>query len=211
MPTIIPPLTSVTPTDQTGIIAVLTAFSLGLTLLSIAVRLYMRLRASTPLVPFILFLVCAATGLASVATTLYGVSRGLGKSVNLLSEEEVRALDSVGRASAVLYLTTLGASKMCCAGLYVALTPFTGQRRVAWSLGCVSAAWMVASVFAQGFGCAGLREECAGRRARWIGVSTVDMLTEAALVGTSVYMVWARSMCVKAKWTVVVGFACRLP
>jgi hypothetical protein len=47
--------------------------------------------------------------------------------------------------------------------------------------------------------------------ARWLFVGAFDVITEAALFGISVYLVWAIRMNAKSKLIVVAAFGCRLP
>jgi len=47
--------------------------------------------------------------------------------------------------------------------------------------------------------------------ARWEFVGILDCITEAALFGISVYLVWKIQMSMKSKTIVVCAFGCRLP
>ena len=47
--------------------------------------------------------------------------------------------------------------------------------------------------------------------ARWEFVGILDCITEAALFGISVYLVWNIQMSMKSKTIVVCAFGCRLP
>jgi hypothetical protein len=47
--------------------------------------------------------------------------------------------------------------------------------------------------------------------ARWEFVGVLDCITEVALFGISVYLVWNIQMSMKSKTIVVCAFGCRLP
>ena len=160
--TIRPPLTSVTPTNQTGIIAILTGFSLGLVLLSILVRLYIRRNASIQRCDNCAFYAATIFALAEISVTLWLVDGGLGKSVELLTVGEVEILERGVLAGTLLYILALGLSKVSCALIFVWLTPFKRQERAAWGLVGLSGVWVVSSLFTEGFGCRDSLGRCKG-------------------------------------------------
>lgn len=206
-----PPLTAVTPEDQTGIIAILTGFSLGLLLLSIGVRIYARRNAGVQRCDDCAFHAAVVFGLTEVGTTLYLISLGMGRNFELLDDGKVEEIKKGVLATSLLYVMSLCLSKVSCALMFVWLTPFAAQRRAAWALVGVSVVWMVSALFLEGFGCRDVLGRCHGYRGRWVYISILDMLLEVALVGASVYMVWSRSMSSRAKYTVVGAFTCRIP
>lgn len=208
--TIRPPLTEVSPTNQTGVIAILTGFSLGLLLLSILVRLYPRRNARLQSCDCAFYL-AVVFGLAEVSTTAWLISIGLGKNIDMLDEVAIRVVERGALATRMSYLLTLWLSKVSCALMIVWLTPFDKQRRAAWGLIALSTIGIVSSLFLEGFGCHDLLGQCHGFRGRWVYISVLDMVLEVLLVGASVYMVWGRSMSTSAKVTVAGAFACRLP
>jgi hypothetical protein len=223
-----PPLTSITPTNQTGIIAILTAFSLGLIILSALVRMYARQNTISHHSDDTAFYAAFVFGIAEVSLTLYLVSIGLGKAAELLDDRARTQLRNGEMASALLYVITLFLSKVSCALMLEWITPFAGQKRAAWILVGLSTAWLVAGLLAEGLGCHDFLGKCVGfvshvydgvcvqgangkKRTRWLSISIMDMLLETALVGASVYMVWGRQMSQRAKYTVVGAFFCRIP
>lgn len=189
-------------------IAILAGFSLGLLVLAVLVRLYARRAAGRARSDDCAFYAGVLCGAGEVCVTLAMVGGGLGKSVGVFAGGEV---ERGVLAATVLYVLSLGASKVSCALMFVWLTPFVAQQRAAWGLVAASAVWMVSAVFLVGFGCKDVLGRCRGARTRWVYISVLDMLLEVALVGASVYMVWGRSMSARAKGTVMSAFACRLP
>jgi hypothetical protein len=206
-----PPLTEVSDTNQTGIIAILTGFSLGLLLLSILVRLYARRNVQRQDGGDCAFYLGVVLGLAEISVSLWLVGMGMGKNINMLDEESVVQMIRGILATSMLYLGTLCLSKVSCALMFVWLTPFQAQRRAAWALVVLSGVWVVSAMLLEGLGCRDLLGQCHGYRRRWVYISVLDMLLEAALFGASVYLVWSRNMSARAKCTVVGAFSCRIP
>lgn len=206
-----PPLTEVSETNQTGIIAILTGFTLGLLLLSILVRLYVRRNTGRWNHDDYAFYLGVVLGLAEVSVTFWLIDIGMGKNFSVLGYASLRRIQSGMAATSILYLGTLCLSKISCALIFVWLTPFKAQQRAAWALVALSAVWCVTAVLLEGLGCRDLLGQCRGYRSRWLYTSFLDMLIEAALVGGSVYLVWSRSMSARAKFTVVGAFSCRIP
>lgn len=208
-----PPLTEVSETNQTGIIAILTGFTLGLLLLSILVRLYVRRERNTGRQNHddYAFYLGVVLGLAEVCVTLWLIDKGMGKNFSMLGGASLGSIKSGMAATSILYLGTLCLSKISCALMFVWLTPFKAQRRAAWALVALSAVWTVSAVLLEGLGYRDLLGQCDGYRSRWLYTSFFDMLIEAALVGASIWMVWSRSLSSRAKFTVVGAFSCRIP
>lgn len=206
-----PPLTEVSESNQTGIIAILTGFTLGLLLLSILVRLYVRRNARHWNHDDYTFYLGIVLGLAEVSVTLWLIDIGMGKNSSMLGHASLRRIQNGIAATSILYLGTLCLSKISCALMFVWLTPFKAQRTAAWALVALSAVWCVSAVLLEGLGCWDLLGQCRGYRSRWLYISFLDMLIEAALVGASVYLVWGRSMSACAKFTVVAALSCRIP
>ncbi|KAF3035425.1 hypothetical protein E8E12_003345 [Didymella heteroderae] len=206
-----PPLTEVSNTNQNGVIAILTGFTLGLLLLSILVRLYVRRNTGRLHCDGYAFYLGVVLGLAEVSVTLWLVDKGMGKNTSMIGDESLGKMKSGIAATSILYLGTLCLSKISCALMLVWLTPFKAQIRAAWALVGLSGVWMVSAMLLEGLGCRDLMGQCHGYRARWVYISFLDMLIEAALVGASVFLVWNRSMSARAKFTVVGAFSCRIP
>lgn len=160
--TIHPPLTAVTPTDQTGIIAILTGFSLGLILLSSVVRLYARRSTRIARSDDVAFYSAVTIALAQTGLVLYLVSAGLGKSVEALEPAAIKTLEQGGRAAALLYIVVLFLSKALCGLMFVWLTPYDEQKRAARVLIAASVVWVVSSLGVEGAGCRDVVGRCAG-------------------------------------------------
>jgi len=162
-----PPLTEVSETNQTGIIAILTGFTLALLLLSILVRLYVRRERNTGRLNHddYAFYLGVMLGLAEVCVTLWLIDEGMGKNSNMLGDANLGRIQSGMAATGILYLGTLCMSKISCALMFVWLTPFKAQRRAARALVGVSA------VLLEGLGCRDLLGQCNGYRSRWLYTS----------------------------------------
>lgn len=89
------PLTYVTSTNQSGIVAILAGFSLGIILLSTGVRLYAKHNSGPLRGDDFAFYMAALIALSQTALIFWLVSLGLGKSVELLNVDELRYLQKV--------------------------------------------------------------------------------------------------------------------
>jgi hypothetical protein len=89
------PLTAVTPTNQSGIIAILTGFSFGLVLLSTGVRIHVRRGAGAFRADDLACYAAVLFAIVQTSIVFWMVSLGLGKVVELLSATEVAQLQRV--------------------------------------------------------------------------------------------------------------------
>jgi hypothetical protein len=87
--------TYIDATNQNGVIAIVTGFSLCVVLLSVGVRLYARRYASVYRWDDVAFYVTAALGVGQIAVGLYMVGKGLGKTVEKLGEENFVLIKNV--------------------------------------------------------------------------------------------------------------------
>lgn len=158
MPHLNAPLTSSTPLNQTAPIAILSGFSLGLLLLSILLRLYNRLNTPFRRTEDTAFYIAIVLGLCALVTTLYLVSRGLGRDVDALRTQSggVDVLEKGVLATTVLYLGVLAASKASCGCMLGWITPYGAGKRVAMGLVGAAGVWVCIGGFVVGFGCPGL-------------------------------------------------------
>ncbi len=108
------PFFQVTPNDHTAWIAIATALGLCCTLVTLLIRVFVRFTISPPFGrdDFLMFSATASTILSVVVTqltrtkgaaavqssiVLYGVSKGLGKSVELISPDALLKVEKVER------------------------------------------------------------------------------------------------------------------
>jgi hypothetical protein len=89
------PPTYIDATNQNGVIAIVTGFSLCVVLLSVGVRLYARRYASVYRWDDVAFYVTAALGVGQIAVGLYMVGKGLGKTVEKLGKENFVTIKNV--------------------------------------------------------------------------------------------------------------------
>ncbi|KAH7381575.1 hypothetical protein BKA66DRAFT_570710 [Pyrenochaeta sp. MPI-SDFR-AT-0127] len=211
LPHIDEPLTFVNATNQSGVIAIVTGFSLGIILLSTVVRLYARHCSGLLRADDVAFYVAVLFALSQTGLVFWLVSQGLGKAVELLSQEELKLLQRGEVASTLLYLVVLFLSKASCALMFLCLTPYKTQKRIAWFLFALSFVWLVTSLIVEGLLCHKFAQHCYRFFTRWLYISIFDGIIELALILTSIFIVWRRQMSLRAKFTVFGAFACRLP
>lgn len=89
------PLASISATNQSGTIAILAGFSLGLLLLSTGVRLYAKRYAGLLRGDDLAFYFAVIVAIVQASLVFFLVSRRLGKVVGLLTLEELERIQKV--------------------------------------------------------------------------------------------------------------------
>ncbi|KAF2255633.1 hypothetical protein BU26DRAFT_557142 [Trematosphaeria pertusa] len=213
---ITPPYAAINDHDQSGLIAILAGFSLGLVLLSAGIRMYARRYSGDYRIDD--YTIFAAVGFAIIQSSLvfYEVAVGLGKEWTDLEVDQLVKIRKSVLASDLFYIIVLFCSKASCGFFLLWLTPYKTHRKLVWGLIATEIVWVTTSLFVEGFRCPGrnLMEHatrCTGFFARWVYVGVFDMLIEVALIVTSSCLVWSRQMTRRQKYVVVGAFACRIP
>ncbi|ERF71368.1 hypothetical protein EPUS_09332 [Endocarpon pusillum Z07020] len=213
-----PPFAVVTATDRTGWIIITLAYGLSWVLLFSVIRICIRLTIAPPFGLDDVFLGLATIfTIAQSSTTLYAASRGLGKSVELLSPEALTEVQKLFYSSTILLNFALGLSKCSIAALLLRMTPVRRQLLVFKGALVFLATWTVASILAVALQCnlshpwVLVGEECPGMFLRWKIVESLDVITELGLFALVLYLVWNVRLQTMQKATVVIVFALRLP
>ncbi|KAI4106122.1 MAG: hypothetical protein LQ339_003119 [Xanthoria mediterranea] len=163
-------------------------------------------------------MVLVATLLAAIqsAIIVYGVSRGLGRSTELVSSNDLVALQKAAYVGDILYLLTDYLSKCSVILLLLRLSQdrkhrFAFNATLIWTI-VVS----VASVFAVSLRCdlsnpwLLFHEKCSGLLLRWQFITAFDILTELIIFGVSFYLIHGLHMSLSNKFIIVGVFAFRL-
>lgn len=212
-----PPLLEVTPTDHCAWVAIATTLGLCCALVTLLLRAFVRVVISPP------FghddtTILAATVVATIQSSvvLYAVSKGLGRAVDLVSPDDLQAIEKAFYAADLLYLLAAYLSKCSIMFLLLRLTP-SRQHRQAFNLTLVIlTAWLFASVFAIALRCdlshpwSIYQEKCTALLLRWQIVVALDIITEALIFGMSYYLVHGLHMSTKNKFIVLGSFGFRL-
>ncbi|PVI01607.1 hypothetical protein DM02DRAFT_341538 [Periconia macrospinosa] len=211
------PLAGINAQDQSGLIAILTAFALGLVLLSIGTRIYARHEFRLYRIDDFTFF--AATGFAVVQFSLIfeELRQGLGKSEDQISPTVVPRMQKLGFAADLLYLIVLFLSKCCVSFLFLNLTPGNAHMRVIWTTVAASSTWVITSILLEAIRCNPSHPwtddmvTCTNAFVRWAVIAALDAAIEFALVANAIYIVFDLQMAIKSKIIVVGAFSWRIP
>ncbi|CAI6335550.1 unnamed protein product [Periconia digitata] len=211
------PLLSINSQDQSGLIAILTAFALGLVLLSVAARLYARHEFRLFRIDDYLFIAATIFAVIQTALVFRQLRDGLGKSEEQIDPSVRLAVQKLGFAADLLYLFTLFLSKCSVSFLFLYLTPGRAHVRAIWTTITASVVWVITAVILEAVRCHPKHpwtddtSTCTNFFARWVVIAVLDAIIELALVGVSIYIVSDLQMALKSKLIVVGAFSWRVP
>ncbi|CAN8104704.1 unnamed protein product [Discula destructiva] len=213
-PRVSPPLTFINDEDQSGVIAVVSGFSLGLVLLSAVIRVFTKRYTCNDNVQYndwVFFLAVIIAVIQSVVVCV-AINVGLGKATNFLTDKELSTIRTLVLVFDLLYIFIIFLSKAACVLMVMWLSPIEQHKRLTQVVLACGTAWFISSVFLESFRCQAApiyTNKCNGFLGRWLYIGIVDILIEVVLIATSVYLVWDRRMAKQAKMTVVGAFSCR--
>lgn len=149
-----PPFAIVSPTDHTAWILIAAALGLSWALLTGVIRIFVRLTIS-PGAGLDDASVGVATffGLVQSAVVLSACHNGFGKATNLVLADLRSVILAKLYAAQLLFIITLGLSKLSLVFFLLRLTPIDRHRRVFWAFAAVVTAWMIGSIFAVALQC----------------------------------------------------------
>ncbi|RMZ86651.1 hypothetical protein DV736_g6123, partial [Chaetothyriales sp. CBS 134916] len=213
-----PPFAIVTNQDHGAWILIIAWLGLAYILLFGAIRVFVRLTIN-PIFGLDDVGLAASTATAIIQTGLIlgACANGLGKSLDLLSASSQVQAQRMAYASTLFAYITLGLSK---ASVVLFLMRLSTSRRhyIAFRAATgVICAWTVASLFAMALQCElshpwrSVGRACPGTALRLTAISAFDIITEVALVGLALFLVWGLQMSPSIKASIVFVFAFRLP
>ncbi|KAK3353306.1 hypothetical protein B0T25DRAFT_207929 [Lasiosphaeria hispida] len=211
------PLAVLTTTDQSGVIIIGATLALIFAVISMLIRLYVRLEFRHSF---------ARDDLASVGSlalfiiqsslVFTQVSQGLGKTFEDVTPEGLVALQKDGFAADVFYLLTLWLTKTSIVYLFIRLSPDRNHIRAAYVCLAAATLFLVVSVFTTCLRCnlaapwIFIGEQCPGLLARWQATAAFDMATEVGLFAVAVYMTQGLQLDRSKKFVVLFAFGLRL-
>ena len=146
-----------------------------------------------------------------------GAKHGLGKKETLLSSDQDQAVIKAEYAADLLYVLTLGLSKISILLLQRRLCVDKKLQRAALGVCCVVAAWIVVGIVALAARCGhdlpwtatNVVQQCINLRTFWIAMLPVDILTELAIIIIPVLMMYPVQIASSKKTVILVAFAFR--
>ncbi|KFY42604.1 hypothetical protein V495_04422 [Pseudogymnoascus sp. VKM F-4514 (FW-929)] len=213
-----PPLAVISPTNQGGVVLIITALCMVFALVSILIRLYIRLqirhayeRDDSAVAIAMLFSIIQSS------VVFVEVSKGYGKTIRDISPSGIIELQKASYASDILYIVSLWLTKFSVAFLLFRLSSDKRHNWMSRAILLTAAILAAISVFIVALRCdlsqpwIFINEQCTNLLTRWKVVLAFDILTELALVGNSVYLVRDLHVPLGKKIVVVLAFALRLP
>ncbi|ETN43603.1 uncharacterized protein HMPREF1541_02762 [Cyphellophora europaea CBS 101466] len=212
-----PPLAILTPTDHTAWIYIASILGLCCFMLFGAVRVLVRTMFTGSFGNDDYFFY-AATAVAVIQTgiILGACSRGLGKSVDLLSSAAQADVQRMYYTSNFFFITAVGLTKMSVIAFLHRTSQMRSHRLVFNAAIGVVGAYVVGSIFALALQCDLARPwivvgaQCPGAFLRWQVICGLDLATEIAIIGLVVYLVYGLQSPWTSKAMVVYIFSFRL-
>jgi hypothetical protein len=211
------PYAAINATDQSGLIAILAAFALGLVLVSISIRLYARHHFAGYRVDDYTFFAASILSVIQASLVLQALAEGQGKISGNLSPDKSNSIQKLSFASDLFYLGVLCLSKFSTSFLLLYLTPSRIDHRIIWSGVGAESIWAISAVLIEGIRCnrgqpwTDDATNCSNTFARWIYIAVFDCVTELGIVVTAILIVRNLQMNLKSKLIVVGAFSCRIP
>lgn len=163
-----PPPEVISYENQSGLIAIIAGFALGMIVLSAFMKLYARKYfrnfrhddltftlavVSSEQIPVYYSYFRQILAIAQSSVVFYEIRDGFGVVFAIISEDHRKSLQKAGLAADLLYIGILFLSKSCCALFFLWLAPGHRQKTLAWLLVGASAVWLVTGMFIEGFRC----------------------------------------------------------
>ncbi|ROV98038.1 hypothetical protein VMCG_07079 [Cytospora schulzeri] len=213
-----PPLAALTDTNRSGIVLITTSLCLIFALLSITIRLYVRLqfRHQIDRDDFASFISMIFSFVQSVIVFVQAGS-GFGKSAGEISESNMVSWQKGAFASDILYIFTLWLTKCSVALLFIRLTPEQKHIFASYVVLGGSTLLMVVSEILVALRCDTshpwifVGNGCNDLFQRWQVVTAFDVITEVFLFGLAMYMLQGLKLKIEKKLVVLSAFALRLP
>ncbi|KAH7383048.1 hypothetical protein BKA64DRAFT_749130 [Cadophora sp. MPI-SDFR-AT-0126] len=209
------PLSTITSTDQSGVVLIATALGLAFALVSLLIRVYVQMGLRT--LPDIAVVFSMLFYIFQAAATFAGTSKGLGKTIEKIPSEQLLPMQKAIYSSELLYIITLWFTKCSVALLFIRLSPNKWHNLASYSILGISTVFMLISVFIVSLRCdltqpwIFIGASCPHVSARWQTVAAMDIITEVALFSTSIFLVKNLQLSLYQKSLVVFAFGLRLP
>lgn len=212
-----PPLSIVTPDDHEAWVLIATAIGLTCGLFFTAIRILVRLTLSRGFMgdDYSLF---GATIITMIQSGLLfaACSKGLGKSLTLVNPQTQDDVQTLTYTCNLLFILALGLAKVSVVQFLLRISRVKEHRVVFKGAIAMVSAWTIASFLAIAFQCEvsapwkTIGRNCSNLHARWIGICVADIVTEVAIIGIVIYLVWSLRTTMSSKIMVVSIFSARL-
>ena len=140
----------------------------------------------------------------------------MGSQLSTLSDEDYEGFQKAGYAWNILYIVTLLFGKTSTLSLLLALSPNKSYRIPMQVVGGVIFSWALASIISSAFQCSLphpyfiTTNRCFSQVGFWDAVGVIDILTDLAIMGLPVFLVYNLQLPLQKKIAVCVAFSFRI-
>lgn len=210
------PREAITPDNFSPVVNIVTWILLASMVLAVCTKVAMKVVGRRTFNTDDSILVAAM--IISVAQSVsFGVQtyNGVGRRFDSLTTSQKARYEKAGYSADILYILSLGISKIAVLVLIWQITPVSQQRRLALGAGSLILAWTVASFFAAVFQCSPpntwllLGQQCFDRTSFWTAYAVINIVTEAVLLSIPTYTIWTLHTSGQRKAVAISCFAVR--
>ncbi|KAF7122266.1 hypothetical protein CNMCM5793_000223 [Aspergillus hiratsukae] len=196
-----------------GLIVVITGFCLVLVLSSLAARTFSSYKRRIIQKDDYGFIAAVIVALAQTSLVLAQVHYGWGAAESLSSATKGKML-KMGYASDILFVVTLGLSKITTAVFYMTLFK-QKLRAVIRGLLIGGGIWAILSVILLAVGCShrpwlDIDAKCSGLFQRWQAITAIDIILEVLLILYSARAIYSIKISTRQKLVVFGTLSCRI-
>ncbi|KIY02762.1 uncharacterized protein Z520_01227 [Fonsecaea multimorphosa CBS 102226] len=216
----------ITPDDHAGSVWIATLLCLIYSVVTLALRGHLRWKMYG--LDDYLALTATAIQVGQVVAVIVGLHHGLGKTQELLRQDELAKASRATFAAQILFIMSATITKASTLCLMMRLFNLVGPRTakdlrskvlywISLSVLCGMGLWGILSIVAVSVNCSvpgfiqGDRAQCGDQFLRWQLITAFDVATECILVLITVFVVWPVHLALSMKFQVVLAFAFRLP
>ncbi|KAH0845449.1 hypothetical protein AYO21_06154 [Fonsecaea monophora] len=216
----------ITPDNHAASVWIATLLCLIYSILTLALRGHLRWKMYR--LDDYLALAATVIQVGEVAAVIVGLDNGLGKTQELLDQDELSDASRATFTSQILFIISATIAKASTICLMMRLFNLVGPRTakdfrskvlywISVSVLVIMALWGLLSIVAVAVNCSlpgfiqGDSEGCGGQFLRWQLITAFDVITECILVLITVFVVWPVHLALAMKFQVVLAFAFRLP
>jgi len=217
-----PPVAFVSATDKGGKLLIVDVVTLTLSLFSVGLRVYISnpgASSSRNGLAFykddVLFFLAAAFCITQFALVWVSVGNGNGKTMDLISPENLVHIQKIQYAVDIIYVAILFFSRASVILLLERLQGL-GPKPLWTSSLAILSTWFFACVLAVALKC-DLHQpwiqydaKCTGRLARWQAIEGLGIVSECAIFGLALYLVYVGRMTTASRVKIVMLFGTRI-
>ncbi|KAF8858971.1 hypothetical protein BDZ45DRAFT_650581 [Acephala macrosclerotiorum] len=213
------PFLVASPTDHSAGIVIVAATGTMLVLLTLMIRIFIRFCFSGPwLADDAVFALATVAGIVQASIVCVSVSHGWGKAIQDIDPSDLAAAEKLVYVADLMYIVTLALAKHSLDLLFIRLTPYEKHILAANCIRYFNYVWAVASLGAISLRChLGnpwidiTADQCPTMLVRWQVITAFNIISEAALFGMSILLVFKQRMPLSQKSVVISAFGMRLP